>query len=296
MNVKMNLPIAQSYSYTSKGAKLKVHAVSTGTVKVKKKFRSSKRRGYAGLIQSFISKEFTEWMPIWVWVIEHPEGNFLIDTGEIEAVNEPEYFKSSGRFEDWMNTTQFKFKVSRQEEIDQQLKQMSLTASDIDRVYLTHLHLDHVEGIRHFPESTFLVHDEEWKKPYGDLPKLYPDWFSPNLVQASTQYGPFKKACPLTEVKDFWMVHTPGHTPGHSSFILETDQCNLLFAGDISYSQDQLLKNKFASANASRKKAAESYAAVLAYANESPCIYLPSHEWACIDRLKRTETIVPIKK
>jgi glyoxylase-like metal-dependent hydrolase (beta-lactamase superfamily II) len=231
-------------------------------------------------------------MPIWVWVIEHPEGNFLIDTGEIEAVNDADYFKSSGWFENWFNTTQFKFRVSRQEEIDQQLKQLNLTNKDIDKVFLTHLHLDHVEGIKHFPKSEFFVGDIEWNHPYGDLPKLYPEWFSPTLIKTNHEFKAFKNASPLTKVKDLWMVHTPGHTPGHCSYVLETDQINLIFAGDVSYSQDQLVQNKYAVANSSRKEAADSYHSVLAYANENPCIYLPSHEWACIDRLKNSNLLV----
>lgn len=289
MNVKMNLPIAQTYHYSSKGAEIKVHAISTGMVKVKENFRTSKWRGKIGLINSFLSRSFTEWMPIWVWVIEHPEGNFLIDTGEIEAVNEEDYFKSSGAFENWMNTTQFKFKISRQEEIDQQLKQLNLTTTSIHKVFITHLHLDHVEGIKHFPNCKIFVHKKEWDKPYGDLPKLYPDWFLPELIETQTRYKSFKNAYPLTKVRDFWMVHTPGHTSGHCSFLLELDDLSLFFAGDVSYTQAQLKKNVFSAANESRNASEDTYASIMAYANENSCIYLPSHDWTCINRLQKLE-------
>jgi hypothetical protein len=43
--------------------------------------------------------------------LQHPEGVFVIDTGENANVNDPGYFKSSGMFANWFDTTQFKFKV-----------------------------------------------------------------------------------------------------------------------------------------------------------------------------------------
>ncbi len=50
-------------------------------------------------------------MPIWVWVIEHPEGIFVIDTGENTKIQTPGYFKSSGVFANWFNRAMFKFKM-----------------------------------------------------------------------------------------------------------------------------------------------------------------------------------------
>lgn len=39
---------------------------------------------------------FTDWLPIWVWVIEHPDSNSLVDTGENVNVNDEEYFLAAG--------------------------------------------------------------------------------------------------------------------------------------------------------------------------------------------------------
>jgi len=291
MNVKMNFPIAQSFHFRSQGADVSLHAISTGMLKVKTSYRNSKWGSHTGLIASYLSNKFTEWMPIWVWVIEHPEGIFVLDTGEIESVGEEDYFKKCGRFEHWLNTTQFKFKITRQDEIDMQIKQFGIRATDVQKVYLSHLHLDHVEGLKHFPHCEIFVHDEEWAHPYGDLPELYPDWFAPLLIQLDEKYSSFKRAKPLTNARDLWMVHSPGHTSGHCSFILETDSVKLFFAGDVSYSQDQLIHYEYAAANQSRKQSADTYSNIIDYATVHKCIYLPSHEWACIDRLKNLETL-----
>src|SRR5262245_9914797 len=136
---------------TITGEPVKIHLVSTGAVRVKTKFREAKRTCLLAMINFVLDKNFTEWMPIWVMIIEHPEGIFVIDTGENANVNDPGYFKSSGIFADWFDTTQFKFKVDREEEIDRQLLVLGIPPEKVKAVVLTHLHLDHADGIRHFP-------------------------------------------------------------------------------------------------------------------------------------------------
>src|SRR5678815_6061925 len=111
----------QTVQLTINGQVVKVHLVSTGAVSVKTKFREATKTGLLAMVDFILDKKFTEWMPIWVMIVEHPEGVFVIDTGENADVNNPGYFKSSGMFANWFDTTQFKFKVDRHEEIGPQL-------------------------------------------------------------------------------------------------------------------------------------------------------------------------------
>jgi N-acyl homoserine lactone hydrolase len=124
-------------------------------------------------------------------VIEHPERIFVIDTGENSKINEPDYFKSSGWFANWFNQTMFKFEISREEEIDQQLLYLGIRPKDLSAVILTHLHLDHIDGLKYFPETKILVNKLEWEHPYGDLPRLYPSWFKPELIELDQPYASF---------------------------------------------------------------------------------------------------------
>ena len=71
------------------------------------------------MLSFLFDKNFTEWLPIYVMIIEHPEGVFIIDAGEIADVNNKDYFKSSGFIADWFDKSQFKFSVDREDEIDQ---------------------------------------------------------------------------------------------------------------------------------------------------------------------------------
>src|SRR5258707_12617796 len=154
----------RSVELTSQGGQsIRVHLVSTGGVTVKTRFRQAKKTGLLAMLSFILDRHFTEWLPIWVMVIEHPEGIFVIDTGENANVNDPGYFRSSGVFANWFDTTQFKFKVERDEEIDRQLMSLNIPTDRVNKVILTHLHLDHIDGLRHFPGTPILVNRAEWE-------------------------------------------------------------------------------------------------------------------------------------
>jgi N-acyl homoserine lactone hydrolase len=281
----------QTVQIKTQGQWTTVHLVSTGAVSVKTKFREATKRGYLAMIDFILDKTFTEWMPIWVMIIEHREGIFVIDTGENAEVNNPGYFTSSGLFVNWFDTTQFKFKVDRQEEIGPQLKALGIPIEKITAVVLTHLHLDHIDGLKYFPSTSIIVNRKEWEKPYGDLPKLYPSWFKPNLVDLSEQFDVFESAQYLTKSRDLLLVETPGHTPHHCSVLLRGDDCTLFFAADICYSQYQILQNKYSGANASHKMSKITYDKVKRFAKKQRLIFLPSHDKDASIRLKELKSL-----
>ena len=211
-----------SVEVSIKGARVKIHAISTGMVSVKTRFRESSKKGMLAKLDFIFDKKFTEWMPIWVWVIEHPEGIYLVDTGSNANVNNSDYFKSSGFFASWFNHKMFKFSIDRDQEIDKQLLKIGISPNEVKAVILTHLHLDHTDGLRHFPKARIFVNKLEWEEPFGDLPKLYPEWFKPELIDLDEKYQNFDHAFYLTDAKDLIAIYTPGHTHGSISVVLKS--------------------------------------------------------------------------
>lgn len=276
----------ESVELTINKVPVKIHAISTGTVSVKSEFRNSRKTGLSAILSFLFDKTFTEWMPIWVWVIEHPEGVFIVDTGENSQVQEPNYFKASGMFLDWFNKTMFRFKVDREEEIDRQLLKLNINPKEVKAVILTHLHLDHIDGLKYFPDAEIIVNKLEWEKPYGDLPKLYPNWLKPTLIELNTKYGSFERAKFLTKGKDLIALHTPGHTQGHMSVLLKTDAYEVLFAGDVCYNQKQLISNSFAGGNLNYKQSVKTYSRIKSLARNTKLLFLPSHDKEAGHRLK----------
>lgn len=275
----------QSRSLTINGQPVVIHALSTGEVAVKTKFRETKWPDLLGVISSIFDRKFTEWMPIWTWVIQHPEGIFLVDTGENSQISDPGYFDEVGAFFKWLNTTQFKFRVQRDQEIDRSLETVGLSVDRIDRLLLTHLHIDHIDGVHHFPKTPMKLNRREWEKPYGYLPQLYPDWFKPELVDLNDSYKSFEKVHFLTEAKDLMFVHLPGHNFGQCGVLMRTDQGYVLFAADVAYKESQIKQNTFSGSNVSRRLARNSYRQIQEFARENQLVVLPSHDGEASDRL-----------
>ena len=61
---------------------MKVHAIQTGRVQIKQAQIEGRGHGLWRRMQPFISGEWADWSPTYAWVIEHPEGVNVVDTGE----------------------------------------------------------------------------------------------------------------------------------------------------------------------------------------------------------------------
>jgi len=265
-----------------------IHGFTTGMVKVKSKFRTAKGNVLTSKINFLFDDEFTEYMPIMVWVIDHPEGVFVVDTGENAKVNNDDYFDGENFILRYINKKSWKFDIAEEEEVGPQLKKLGYKEKDVKSVVLTHLHIDHFDGLSYFENTDIIVNQLEWDKPSSALPGLYPNWFSPMKIELKDKKEPhFKKASPLVKSGEIELVHTPGHTVGHCSVLVKTTELHYLIAGDITYNQHQLENNINAGGHQSFKLAQNTYQAVKRYASHNRLVYLPSHDHLVLDRLKK---------
>ncbi|MEL6589266.1 MAG: MBL fold metallo-hydrolase, partial [Bacteroidota bacterium] len=125
---------------------LKIHAISTGTVSVRQAFKQKKGPGLLSKLSMF-SGPFTPDLPINVYVIEHPEGVIVIDTGENAQVNAESNFEKADWFQKQFQNKVVQFKVAQDEEIGPQLDQLGISRERVRWVVLTHLHIDHTDGL-----------------------------------------------------------------------------------------------------------------------------------------------------
>jgi glyoxylase-like metal-dependent hydrolase (beta-lactamase superfamily II) len=268
-----------------------IHAIETGRVRITKNWRTGFGDGNKRLMNTLFDSEFTEWLPIYVWVIEHPEGLIVIDTGIPTDANKRIWFPP------FMPLLQraAKFQMTPEEEVGPQLRQLGLSPADVRWVVLTHLHQDHDGGLHHFPNAEFVVSSKEWEmavglkgRMNGYLNQRWPDWFKPQLVDFNSRipFGPFPGHHTLTRAEDIHLVPTPGHSPGHLSVILTEDDLSIMFAGDASYTEELLRAQTADGIGPDPQLQQETHRRILAYAGKHRTVYLPSHDPAAKERLE----------
>lgn len=263
-----------------KGKEVKIHGLCTGSVAVKTNFKKKKGISELAKLNILLDKYYTEYLPIWVWVIEHPDGLLVIDTGENAQVTDLDKYLEK---ESWFLRFQFKnaakFKIDETQELSHQFSSINLKIEDVKLVVLTHLHLDHTDGLKFFPKQEIIVGDIEFKRPNSNMPSTYPKWFNPHKVNyQNNKIEIFNKAYPITQGEDLLYIPTPGHTIGHSSILFKTDDFDIIFSGDTSYNQEQVLINELAGVNADYKLTALTYKNIVDYSKIRETIYLPTHD------------------
>ena len=274
----------------SKAGKIEIVPIQTGTVAVKQKFRDARFKNFLSKLDFLFDNYFTEQMPIWLWVIKHPEGIFIIDTGENSKVNEEDYSDKADLLVKWINKTQFKFDVKPNQEVGNQLKVLGITNDKIKKVILTHLHIDHFDGLHDFEGVDIIVNKFEWDNPNFTIPSLFPKWFKPTLVTTGKTIEQGFNSFPLTESKDLFLIHTPGHTLGHCSILLKGIDISVIFRGDVVYNQEQMRNSSFAGVNQNFKMAEHTYGLLKNFMMRQPTIFLPSHDQNAEKRLVNAET------
>lgn len=270
---------------------IKVHHIQTGYVAVKRVHRSYNGPRGTGILAIALDPRWTEWMPITVWVIEHPEGVILIDTGEDSQVNEADFF-ACDRGNKFFYRNFLRFDVRRDEEIDAQLRSLGIPPRDVRYVIQTHLHGDHINGLKHFERSEILINAVDYPNALGAVPCRNPKWLKPTLVTYSADDTPiFGESYAVTQTGDVHIVPTPGHSKGHQSVILRDGQLSYFFAGDASFSEVQMLQDGIAGIAIAPQDSQQTTARIRAYARQMPTIYLPSHDPDAPTRLKHAQTV-----
>ena len=275
---------------------MKIHAIQTGTVEIKKNQVIGKGSGALRLVNVLFGRDWVEPpVPIYAWVIEHNEGIIVVDTGDTARTSEPGYFP---RWHPYYNLA-VRFHVKPEEEVGIQLKQMGITPKDVRKVILTHMHTDHAGGLHHFPESKIHVYMPEYRRTKGFQGQIdgyllhrFPNWFSPQPIEFDGDaFGSFEKSWNVTAKGDVKVVATEGHTPAHISVIAAMEDVHYFLAGDTSYSEENLLQKIADGVSPDPNQAIDTMQNILNFASHHPTVYLPTHDPNSELRLKNKTTL-----
>jgi glyoxylase-like metal-dependent hydrolase (beta-lactamase superfamily II) len=156
-------------------------------------------------------------IPVNMFVIDHPKGLVVYDTGNNAAVSDgkcPSHWAAG--MCDFLKPSQ-----KREDVVDMQLRKLGYDPGKVKAVITSHSHLDHIGNIKLFPNAVHVIQKKE----------LYQAWWPEKFQREGGAFvmgdfdGPAREFNYLELEGDYdlfgdgavMVLSTPGHTLGHQS-------------------------------------------------------------------------------
>lgn len=218
-------------------AGMKLYAFSSGALTIGK-----------GVLQNFGPMEPPIKIPVGFFVIKHPKGNVLFDTGNNDKIiKDPSYWGPNFDALKPVNTPDVA--------IDVQLKKIGLTPDDIKYVVVSHMHLDHGGNVGKFPNSTLVIQRDEinyafWPDEPFTGPFIPGDAAVLRAKVGSSKPNAMKMLILDNEDKDLFgdgsviVKSSRGHTKGHQMMLIRLPKKgSTILTGDNVYFRENVEKS-----------------------------------------------------
>ena len=218
-------------------------------------------------------------IPVTAYLIEHPKGKILIDTG----------FHKDVRMHPIKNLTLVHYLVnkplqSRGQAVDEMLAELGITPEDLDYVILTHLHSDHAGGVKQFKNAKkILVNDRELayaqKNKLEFVSSLWDNVPLETFKFNHSDIGPANESYDLFGDGTIQLVYLPGHTPGLTGILIKNNGKSLLLTSDCGYARKSWEKMILPGVMADRENTIKSLQWINKLSQQDNCIdCLATHE------------------
>lgn len=171
----------------------------------------------------FGKKEDRLWLPVSAYLIEHPQGKFLVDTGWARDMSPHGEFDRKAQIRSLGSAVLYEVNqgvVPLGECIDEQLAKIGIKDSDLDAVLLTHLDCDHANGLKQVKHAKrFLVSKDEvdFASKLSNKVRYNSAWWKDiplsEFAWTGTD-GPSHKSYDLLGDGSIELVNIPGHSDG----------------------------------------------------------------------------------
>lgn len=185
----------------------------------------------------------TRRLPVPVFLIVHPNGNLLWDSGAVpdsvwqftgSPVTYNVVYKDINR------------KVTLSKPLKAQLAEAGFTPDDITHLALSHYHYDHTGNANLFPGATWLVQPVEYETMFSAQP--------PKVTWPLTYVGLRSNTIRFLDAEEndvfgdgtVILKSAPGHTPGHLVLFLKMKETgNVVLSGDLYHYAEERTLNRF---------------------------------------------------
>jgi N-acyl homoserine lactone hydrolase len=268
---------------------VRLDAILTATVPIPQAyvFRPASRHRLAGFAALLRPGGETIGSPCLAYAARHPDaGAILIDTGF-----HPDASESARK--DFGPLMALLFRGLRPAALgyEQQLRELGIEPAAVERVIMTHLHVDHTSGMRLLPNAKFICSRDEWAAATaaraagsrGYVRHHLPTDARMELVDVAAGgelHGPFGATIDLLGDGSIRLISTPGHTPGHLSVLLRVaGGQQVLVVGDAAYTLRSVREERLPLFTADDDLYLRSLREIKAFSEQVPeAILVPTHD------------------
>lgn len=157
------------------------------------------------------------------YLITHPNGTMIWDTGLMDAIGEKGVEAFDG-----------KIKLSVTQPLIDQLSDINIDPKDIDYLGISHFHGDHTGNANLFNHAALLIQQTEYEVAFGEDPAKF--GFNPSSYAQVDR----NKIITLNGDHDVFgdgsvIIKTaPGHTPGHQVLFVNLEESGpIILSGDL---------------------------------------------------------------
>ncbi|UTW58353.1 N-acyl homoserine lactonase family protein [Kordiimonas sp. SCSIO 12603] len=202
------------------------------------------------------------------FLIRHPKGDFLWDTGLEQSLSE---------HQDGMNAGYGILRMERS--LTDQLADLGMSTDDVEYLGLSHWHPDHSGNAALFTSSTLVINNREHAFMFSDEMKAQPEAYkvwgaleNTKTIQFDTEHDVFGDGTVVVK-------YMPGHTVGHSVLYVNLQETGgYLFSGDLYTHAEGREKKAVPSFNFNKEATSISQSAFEAYAREKGARIIIQHE------------------
>jgi glyoxylase-like metal-dependent hydrolase (beta-lactamase superfamily II) len=217
-------------------------------------------------------------VPVSAYLIEHPRGKVLVDTGWHTDMR-----VDMKRHIGFPYTLSFRGTLPPGAAVHEQLAAKGVAPQDLDYVILTHLHADHVSGLPHVQEAKkILTTQAEWiagNKEFGYSRKMWQGMPIETFEPEAIPFGPYRKGLDLFGDGLLYLVYTPGHTRGQLSILVKVQAGYVLLATDVGYAPRSWEQMILPGVLADEQQARESLQWVREFSQREDCVaVLANHD------------------